>query len=110
MVLKRILLLVLFTSLTVTAQDNRPNIILIMADDLGFGDVGFTANNTPGHTTPIQTPHLDQMASESIELLNFYSIGPVCSPTRGSFLTGRHYARFGIFAKTKVFFPLKKFH
>ena len=108
MVLKRILLLLLCISFSVSAQDNRPNIILIMADDLGFGDVGFTANNTPGHTTPIQTPHLDQMASESIELLNFYSIGPVCSPTRGSFITGRHYARFGIFAANEGVFPAEE--
>ena len=101
MVLKRILLLILFTSLTVTAQDQPSNIILIMADDLGFGDVGFTPTTWSYRT--IQTPHLDQMASESIELLNFYSIGPVCSPTRGSFLTGRHYARLEFSLLTKGF-------
>lgn len=108
MVLRRLLLLLLLVTATVWAQENRPNIILIMADDLGFGDVGFTANNTPGYATPIKTPHLDQMASESIELLNFYSIGPVCSPTRGSFLTGRHYARFGIFAANEGVFPAEE--
>ncbi len=96
---------VLFVSTQIYAQNERPNIILMMADDLGFGDVGFTANNTPNHTTPIQTPNLDMLAGESMELLNFYSIGPVCSPTRGSFLTGRHYARFGIFAANEGVFP-----
>ena len=62
----------------------------------------------PGHTTPIQTPHLDQMASESIELLNFYSIGPVCSPTRGSFF--RKALRTFWNFRANEGFSAKKFH
>ncbi|MEC4726465.1 sulfatase-like hydrolase/transferase [Shewanella sp. D64] len=70
---------------------NRPNIILIMADDLGYGDTGFTGNNI------IKTPSLDQMAKEGVVMTNFHSGGSVCSPTRGTFLTGRHHYRYGIF-------------
>lgn len=94
----------------------QPNIILMMADDLGYGDVGFTENNIPMGDfdfdgtpeiwdTPILTPELDNLAGESLELSNFYSIGPVCSPTRGAFLTGRHYGRFGIFAANQGALP-----
>jgi len=72
-------------------DNNHPNIILIMADDLGYGDTGFTGNPT------IQTPNLDQIANEGAILTNFYSGGSVCSPTRGTFLTGRHHHRYGVF-------------
>jgi arylsulfatase A-like enzyme len=72
-----------------------PNVILIMADDLGWGDVGFNGNKI------IQTPHLDAMARGGVVLKHFYAAAPVCSPTRGSVLTGRHPARYGIdFANT----------
>ena len=80
----------LFTllSLQVSAQ---PNIVLIMCDDLGWGDVGFNGN------TLIKTPHLDQLAKEGVILKRFYSGGPVCSPTRASVITGRHPFRMGIY-------------
>jgi len=68
----------------------QPNILLIMCDDLGYGDVGFNG------ATHIQTPHLDQLATESQRFDRFYAGGPVCSPTRGTVLTGRHYIRYGI--------------
>jgi arylsulfatase A-like enzyme len=68
-----------------------PNIILIMADDLGWGDVGYQGNDT------IVTPNLDQMISEGVQFNRFYSAAPVCSPTRGSCLTGRHPYRYGIY-------------
>jgi len=70
----------------------RPNIILCMADDLGWGDVGFNGN------TVIQTPNLDAMASAGLRFNRFYAGAPVCSPTRGSALTGRHPNRYGIFS------------
>lgn len=76
-----------------------PNIILMMADDLGYGDTGFNGNNI------IHTPHLDQMAKAGLNLTHFYATGPVCSPTRGSFLTGRHYLRFGIFGANQGHLP-----
>jgi arylsulfatase A-like enzyme len=68
----------------------RPNIILAMADDMGWGDPGYNGN------TVIKTPHLDSMAASSLRFDRFYAGGPVCSPTRGSCLTGRHPYRYGI--------------
>jgi len=67
-----------------------PNIILLMADDLGYGDVGYMGNQT------VKTPYLDEMASQGIRFDRFYAAGPVCSPTRASCLTGRHPYRSGI--------------
>ncbi|MCG6191241.1 sulfatase family protein [Maribellus maritimus] len=79
-----------FASLT-GKTNNKPNIILVMADDLGWGDVGFNGNKI------IKTPGLDKLASSGVILDRFYSAAPVCSPTRGSFLTGRHPYRYGIY-------------
>lgn len=68
-----------------------PNIILLMADDMGWGDPAYNGN-------PIsKTPNLDKMAAEGIVFNRFYASSPVCSPTRGSCLTGRHPYRYGIF-------------
>jgi len=66
----------------------RPNVILLMADDMGWGDLG------PGATT--LTPHLDAMSANGLTFHRFYAAAPVCSPTRGSALTGRHPSRYGI--------------
>lgn len=71
--------------------EDRPNIILMMADDLGWGDVGFNGNDR------IRTPYLDLMAEEGILFERFYSASAVCSPTRASVLTGRNPYRTGIF-------------
>ena len=67
-----------------------PNIILMMCDDLGYGDVGFNGNKI------INTPNLDRLANNGIRFTRFYAGGPVCSPTRGTCLTGRHYFRYGV--------------
>jgi arylsulfatase A-like enzyme len=76
-----------------SAKDQKqPNIILLMADDLGWGDVGFNGNKE------IKTPNLDRMSEEGIQFTRFYTSAPLCSPTRGSILTGRHPFRFGILA------------
>ena len=66
----------------------KPNIIFILADDLGWGDVGFHHGNVP-------TPHLDRLAAEGLELTHHY-VFPVCSPTRSALLSGRCASRFGI--------------
>jgi len=71
---------------------DKPNIILCMADDMGWGDPGFNGNSV------IQTPSLDAMAKAGMRFTRFYSGAPVCSPTRGSCLTGRHPYRYGIFS------------
>ncbi|HWE97882.1 MAG TPA: sulfatase-like hydrolase/transferase, partial [Tepidisphaeraceae bacterium] len=70
------------------SQDKRPNILFILADDLGWGDVGF-------HGGKIPTPNLDRLAPQSVELAQHY-VYPVCSPTRASFLSGRYASRFGV--------------
>jgi arylsulfatase A-like enzyme len=79
------------TVLAETKKANKPNIILCMADDMGWGDPGFNGNSI------IRTPNLDAMAEAGIRFTRFYSGSPVCSPTRGSCLTGRHPYRYGIF-------------
>src|SRR5688500_6525481 len=74
-----------------TAAD-RPNIVLLMADDQGYGDVAYY-----GHET-LKTHVLDEMAAAGLRFVRFYAAAPVCAPTRGSVLTGRHpnrFARFG---------------
>lgn len=68
----------------------RPNVILLMADDLGYGDLGCYGNDV------VKTPALDAMASEGIKFTRFYAAAPVSSPTRGSCLTGRHPFRLNI--------------
>jgi arylsulfatase A-like enzyme len=67
----------------------RPNVVLIMTDDQGYGDFGFHGNPV------IKTPHLDRLAEESVELTRFH-VSPVCSPTRSSLLTGRYNYRTGV--------------
>ena len=67
-----------------------PNIILLMADDQGWGDVGYN-----GHPY-LKTPNLDDMASNGVQFNRFYAASAVCSPTRGSVMTGRHPLRYGI--------------
>ena len=83
---------ILYISLLTLAcqQEQLPNIILIMADDQGWGDVGYN-----GHPH-LRTPHLDAMAQNGAIFKRFYSAGSVCSPTRASVMTGRHPARMGI--------------
>lgn len=79
-----------FCLIQVVAADSKPNIIFLMADDLGFGDVGFNGNDL------VQTPNLDRMANDGLRFTRFYSVGPVCSPTRACVQTGRHCMRFGM--------------
>lgn len=70
----------------------QPNIILVMADDMGWGDVGFNGNRI------IKTPCLDRLAAEGVRMDRFYSAGPLSSPTRASVLTGRNPFRTGVFS------------
>jgi len=76
----------------------RPNIVLIVADDLGWGDVGF-------HGSKIETPHLDQLAKSGARLSQFY-VQPTCSPTRTALMTGRYPFRVG--AQVRVLRPYHK--
>ena len=72
------------------AQRKRPNIIVILADDLGYGDLGVQGSRA------IQTPHVDALAAEGMRFTHCYSSAPVCSPSRAGLLTGRYPLRSGI--------------
>src|SRR5690606_17729890 len=77
----------------------KPNIVIILADDLGWGDVGYKGGD-------IQTPHIDRLAKEGVILDNFYT-APICSPTRAGLLTGRYPDRFGL--RQNVILPWSDF-
>ncbi len=86
-----LLIIILSEAAAVASAKERPNIILVMADDLGWQDTGFNGS------TVIRTPHLDRMARAGLRFTRFYAAAPVCSPTRGSALTGRHPFRYGVY-------------
>ena len=72
------------------AAGKRPNIVVMLADDLGYGDLGCFGG------TRIRTPHLDRMAREGARLTNFFSSANVCTPSRAGLLTGRYPVRTGL--------------
>lgn len=82
------LLVVLVPNTAIPGTEDRPNIIIIVADDLGWHDVGY-------HGSEIPTPHLDRLAREGMRLEQHY-VFPVCSPTRAALLSGRYATRFGL--------------
>jgi len=82
--------LLLINVLATGLQAEHPNVILVMADDQGWGDTGYN-----GHPV-VKTPNLDAMANDGLVFNRFYAAAPVCSPTRGSVLTGRHPFRIKI--------------
>ena len=69
--------------------DGRPNLLLIIGDDMGYADVGFQG------CKDIPTPHLDSLAGDGVRFTQGYVSGPYCSPTRAGLLTGRYQTRFG---------------
>ncbi|SVD96039.1 uncharacterized protein METZ01_LOCUS448893, partial [marine metagenome] len=84
-------ILIVVAVFTAVAESKRPNIILAMADDQGWGDMGYM-----GHKV-LKTPVFDEMAKTGLRFDRFYAAAPVCSPTRASVLTGRHPNRMGCF-------------
>ncbi|MBI5397209.1 MAG: sulfatase-like hydrolase/transferase [Verrucomicrobia bacterium] len=84
-----VLAVALFFSGDVSAATAKPNIVLILADDLGYADLGCYG------AKDIHTPHLDRLAREGVRFTQFYSNGPECSPTRTALLTGRYQQRVG---------------
>ena len=71
-------------------SSSKPNFVIIMADDLGYGDLSCYGS------TKIQTPHLDKLAAQGIRFTDFHSSGAVCSPTRAGLMTGRYQQRVGV--------------
>lgn len=85
----KILLSLLLVAACLSCDQKQPNIVLIVADDMGYGDLGCYG------VRDIKTPQIDQLASEGVRLTNFYSNGPECTPTRTALLTGRYQQRVG---------------
>ena len=83
--------MLLFGQVCLQSAPNPPNIILIVSDDQGYGDIGVIGNND------IITPHLDRLCREGTRLSNFYVSWPACTPSRGSILTGRYPQRNGLY-------------
>ncbi len=81
-------LLLFFGFSALASASGRPNVIIMLADDLGWSDVGF-------HGGDIDTPSLDRLAAEGVELSRFYTT-PICSPTRAALMTGRDPMRLGV--------------
>ena len=77
------------------AADTKPNIVVILADDLGNADLGYRGSD-------IRTPNIDKLASEGVRLKSFYGM-PVCTPSRAELMTGRYAMRYGL--QTLVIFP-----
>lgn len=90
MPLPRLIALTLLVSLSLIQQANaKPNIVLIVADDLGYGDLGCYGGQE------IPTPSIDSLAQQGVRCSSGYVSGPYCSPTRAALLTGRYQQRFG---------------
>ena len=83
-------LAIVFLSIAyVSTASDQPNVILVMTDDQGYGDLGCNGNTT------IKTPHLDRLSRQGIQLDNFH-VDPTCAPTRAALMTGRYSARCGV--------------
>ncbi|XP_036996529.2 arylsulfatase F [Artibeus jamaicensis] len=78
-------------------EEDKPNILLIMADDLGIGDLGCYGNDT------IRTPNIDRLATESVKLMQHIAASSVCTPSRSAFLTGRYSIRSGMASTDNLF-------
>jgi arylsulfatase A len=88
------------SNLRVEANKPPPNIVILMADDLGYGDLG-----SYGHPTS-RTPNLDSLAAQGQRWTDFYAAAPVCSPSRGALMTGQYPTRSGLYGKRiAVMFP-----
>src|SRR4051794_14364681 len=88
MKLRHVWLPLLLAAAPLHAEAPRPNVLVILTDDQGHGDLGCHGN------PKIKTPHLDRFASQSVNLNCFY-VSPVCAPTRSSLMTGRYNYRTG---------------
>ncbi|MEK6239618.1 MAG: sulfatase-like hydrolase/transferase, partial [Planctomycetales bacterium] len=69
----------------------RPNVIFLLTDDLGYSDVGCYG------ASKVKTPHIDRLAAEGIRFTNFHAAASICSPSRAAFLTGAYPQRAGLY-------------
>lgn len=94
MLLRFSLLLLLFAVFQSVFADDKPNVLLVLTDDQGWGDVAFNGNSV------VSTPNIDSLFTRGVSFERFY-VSPVCSPTRASLLTGRHSLATGVFSVTR---------
>ena len=93
MIQRRILnafVILLFAVVATSSAAQKPNVILIFIDDMGWSDVGCYGNNF------IETPHIDRLAKDGVRFTDFYAAGPTCSATRCALQSGQNQARIGI--------------
>ena len=86
--------LLLFASFLVSTPATfavRPNVVMLLSDDLGYQDVGC-------YDGPVRTPAIDSLAADGVRFTDFYSGCAVCSPSRATLLTGRHHIRTGVYS------------
>lgn len=89
--LRLVACLIIALSAGVSFAAERPNVVVLLADDLGYQDIGCYGG-------PVETPTLDQLAAKGARFTNFYSGCAVCSPSRATLLTGRHHIRAGVYS------------
>src|SRR2546423_3962035 len=82
-------LLVIICTVLQAAESTRPNVVLILADDMGYGDLGCYG------CPDIKTPNIDRLARQGVRFTSYYANGPECTPTRAALLSGRYQHRFG---------------
>ncbi|QDU29019.1 Arylsulfatase [Anatilimnocola aggregata] len=87
--MSRLLTLLISFSLSISAAANKPNILVIVADDLGYSDIGVHGGKA------VPTPNIDALAASGVRCTSGYVSSPYCSPSRAGFLTGRYQTRFG---------------
>src|SRR6478735_2291155 len=81
--------LALVTAISINAQTRKPNVVVFLSDDVGYGEYGFQGNKQ------IPTPNIDSIAAGGVRFTQGYVSGPYCSPTRAGLMTGRYQTRFG---------------
>ena len=92
---------VLFAFVLSLSAAKQPNVVLVITDDQGYGDLSC-------HGNPIlKTPHLDKLHSESVRLTD-YHVAPTCSPTRAALMTGRYAARTGVWSTLRGRFIMRR--
>ncbi len=91
---KGVLFLVCACTCHEVGEAEQPNVIVILTDDQGWGDLSMNGN------VSIETPHIDRLAKDGARFERFF-VSPVCSPTRAEFLTGRHHVRCGVYSTSE---------